>query len=72
MEEEEFFLGSTYIDGKEKLKWAEIDQKAFEDIKKVMTKETILNYPNFNEVFEIHTDASGRQLDVVISNSGKQ
>ena len=36
--------------------------RAFEDIKKVMAKQTILNCPNFNEVFDIHTDASDRQL----------
>ena len=34
--------------GKKKLKWTEVHQKAFEDIKKVMAKETILTYPNFN------------------------
>ena len=28
-------------------------------------------YPNFNEVFEIHTDASDRQLGVVISQNRK-
>ena len=28
--------------GKKKLKWTEVHQKAFEDIKKVMAKETIL------------------------------
>ena len=57
--------------GKKKLKWTEVHQKAFEDIKKVMAKETILTYPNFNEVFEIHTDASDRQLGTVISQNGK-
>ena len=41
--------------GKKNLKWTEINQTAFEDIKKVMVQETILNYRNFNEVFEIHT-----------------
>ena len=57
--------------GKEKkLKWTEVHQKAFEDIKKVMAKETILTYPNLNEVFEIHTDASDRQLGAVISQNG--
>ena len=35
--------------GKKKLKWTEVHQKAFEDIKKVMAKETILTYPNFRE-----------------------
>ena len=48
--------------GKKKLKWTEIHQKALEDIKKVMAKETILNYLKFNDEFEIHTDASDRQL----------
>ena len=32
-----------------------------------MAKETILNYPNFNEVFEIHTGVSDRKLGAVIS-----
>ena len=36
-----------------------------------MTKETILTYLNFNEVFEIYTDASDRQLGAVISQNGK-
>ena len=36
-----------------------------------MAKETILNHPNFNEVFEIHMDASGRQLGAAISQNGK-
>ena len=57
--------------GKKKLKWTEVHQKAFDDMKKVMAKETILTYPNFNEVFEIHTDASDRQLGAVISQKGK-
>ena len=54
---------------KKKLKWAEVHQKAFEDIKKVMAKETILNCLNFNEVFEIHREASDRQLGVLISQN---
>ena len=53
--------------GKKELKWTEVHQKAYEDIKKVMANETILKYPNFNEVFEIHTEASDRQLYAVIS-----
>ena len=56
---------------KKKLKWTGVNQKAFEDIKKVMTKETILTSPNFNEVFEIHTDTSDRQLGAIIYQNGK-
>ena len=36
-----------------------------------MAKETILKYPNFNEVFEIHITGSGRQLGAVILQNGK-
>ena len=57
--------------GKKKLEWTKVPPKALENIKKVMAKETILTYPNFNEVFEIHTDASDRQLGAVISQNWK-
>ena len=33
--------------------------------------ESILTYPNFNEVFEILIDATDRQLDEDISQNGK-
>ena len=53
------------------MKWTEVHQKAFEDIKKVMAKGAILSHLNFNEIFEIHTAMSERQLDAVISQNGK-
>ena len=34
-------------------------------------RETLLAYPDFNEVFEIHTDASLYQLRACISQKGK-
>ena len=40
-------------------------------MKSVMTKEIILNYPDFSKVFEIYTAASDRQLCAVISKKGK-
>ena len=52
-------------------RWTDIEQKAFDDIKRVMAKETLLHYPDFNQPFEIHTDASARQLGAVISQNGK-
>ena len=36
-----------------------------------MAEETILNYPKFDKTFEIHTDASDRQLGSVIAQDGK-
>ena len=57
--------------GKKKIGWNEIHQQAFEDIKKVMAKEIILNYPKFGQPFEIHTDTSDRQLGSVIAQGDK-
>jgi RNase H-like domain found in reverse transcriptase len=51
--------------------WTEQCQKAFEDMKKLIPKETLLTYPNFNETFEIHTDASKVQLEACISQEGE-
>ena len=48
----------------------EKNQVLIDKMKKVMAKGTILNYPDFNKVFEIHTDASDRQLGAVISQEG--
>lgn len=52
-------------------KWTEVEQKAFETIKKIIGRETLLAYPNFNETFDIHTDASHLQLGAVISQQGR-
>ena len=54
-----------------KFSWNEEQQKAFELIKKLVSQEVLLAYPNFNELFEIHTDASDYQLGAVISQKGK-
>jgi RNase H-like domain found in reverse transcriptase len=51
--------------------WTEQCQKAFEDMKKLIAKETLLTYPNFNKKFEIHTDASKVQLGACISREGR-
>jgi len=37
----------------------------------MVTKETLLNYPHFNEEVVIHTDASDIQLGAVITQQGK-
>ena len=51
--------------------WTPECQKAFDEIKKVVSRETLLSYPDFNKPFEIHTDASKLQLGAVISQEGK-
>ena len=62
----------TALTSKEaKWQWTEVEQKAFDTMKKIVSRETLLAYPNFSEPFEIHTDASDTQLGVVISQHGK-
>ena len=39
--------------------------------KKLVSREALLFYPNFNEPFEIHMDTSKLQLGSVISQKGK-
>ena len=52
-------------------KWTQVEQKAFEAVKKVISRETLLAFPDFNQAFEIHTDASHTQLGAVISQQNK-
>ena len=52
--------------------WDENCQKYFERIKKTLSRETFLVYPNFNEPIEIHTGMSKSQFGAVISQNTKQ
>merc|ERR1712016_45423 len=54
-----------------KWKWTDVHTKAFNDIKKIVSRDVLLAYPDFNETFDIHTDASKVQLGAVISQNGK-
>ena len=54
-----------------KWKWGETESKAFNDMKRVISAETLLAYPDFNDEFVIHTDASHTQLGAVIAQKGK-
>jgi len=52
-------------------KWEPQHQKAFAMAKRVIAKETLLAYPNFNNPFQIYTDASHYQLGALVSQEGK-
>ena len=54
-----------------KFAWTDVEQKAFDDIKRVLGRETLLAYPQFDKPFVIHTDASNTQLGAVISQEGQ-
>ena len=40
-----------------KFQWTEEHEEAFSSMKKIMARETLLAFPDFNKSFEIHTDA---------------
>ena len=62
---------SSLTSSKVKWKWTEEHQKSFDQMKALMAKEALLTFPDFNEEFEIHTDASKLQLGACISQRGK-
>ena len=57
---------SALVSNKTKFVWKEEQQKAFDKIKKIITKETLLAYLDFSKEFHIHTDTSNVQLGAVI------
>ena len=40
-----------------KFEWTKEHEEAFSKMKKIMARETLLAFPDFNKSFEIHTDA---------------
>ena len=52
-------------------KWTKVEDEAFHKLKLAISKEILLNYPDFSKEFEIHTDASDKQLGAVLAQEGK-
>jgi hypothetical protein len=51
--------------------WDEVHQRAFNDVKATIAKDEVLAYPGYSKVFEIHTDASSKQLGAVITQDNR-
>ena len=47
---------------KSKFEWMEVEQDYFGKIKRIVARDTLLTYPDFNSTFKIHTYASAFQL----------
>jgi predicted aspartyl protease len=54
-----------------KWQWTDVEQKAFDTMKRIIAKEVLLSYPDFSKPFVIHTDASNTQLGAVISQENR-
>ena len=62
---------SSLTSKKVKFEWTQEHQKAFDDIKSMIAKETLLTYPDFSKPFHLHTDASKIQLGAHIMQDEK-
>jgi hypothetical protein len=63
---------SSLTSAKVKWTWTTEHQEAIDKKKALITKETLLTFPDISQEFEIHTDASKLQLGACISKNGKQ
>ena len=54
-----------------KIKWTDELESTFQEVKQMVSKSTMLTYPDWSKPFDIHTDASDYQLGAVISQGGK-
>ena len=63
----------TRVKGTKKVPWHwdEVHERAFDAVKATIVKDVVLAYPNFNEVFEVYTDASATQLGSVITQGNR-
>ena len=53
-----------------KFEWGDEQQKAFEQMKAIISEDVLLQYPDPNHPFHIHPDASDYQLGSVIKQHG--
>jgi hypothetical protein len=51
--------------------WDSIHQTAFDNVRKTIAKEVVLAYPDFTKPFDIYTNASTKQLGVVITQDNR-
>lgn len=50
-----------------KFEWTEVEQKAFDEVKRTISAESLLTYPDFSIPFDVYTDASREMWPSVIT-----
>ena len=55
----------------QKFKTMQVKKSAFNKIKRIVERDTLITYPVLNETFKMHTNAIAFQLVAVISLKGK-
>jgi hypothetical protein len=64
---------STKAKGTKKVPWHwdEVHQKAFNHVNDTIANDVVLTYLDYSKVFEIYTDASRKQLGIVITQDNR-
>jgi hypothetical protein len=52
-------------------RWTEVCQRAFEEVKKIVSKEVLLSFPDYTQRFQLYTDASDKQIGAVLKQGNK-
>jgi hypothetical protein len=52
---------------KDKFEWTETQENAFQHLKSKLTRQPILQYPDFSKEFVLTTDRSNQELGAVLS-----
>ena len=54
-----------------KIIWNDAIEDSFKELKRMVSDETLLSYPDWNITFVVHTNYSDKQLGYVISQNNK-
>ena len=54
-----------------KWRWTDVEQNAFDKIKRMISRDVLLAFPDFSKPFVIHTDASKLHFGAVLSQEGR-
>jgi RNase H-like domain found in reverse transcriptase len=55
----------------EPFNWTKVHKEAYDEIKRVISNETLLSFPDFNKPFHVYTDTSNYQLGSIIMQENK-
>jgi RNase H-like domain found in reverse transcriptase len=62
-------LKTHLVSEQQKWEWTEEQPDAFKTIKQIISKETLLSFPDFTKPCEVHTATSHTDLGAVISQN---
>jgi RNase H-like domain found in reverse transcriptase len=59
------------VSNSERFQWTTVHQEAYNEVKRVISKETLLSFPDFDKPFHVYMDVSKYQLGSIIMQDDK-